>query len=268
MSELPLRVGRQDLFSLRQRLSNRDLQLLQYVGALRLLAARQIQRLLFPDEEHATPRTAARCCRRVLERLTRQQLLARLERRVGGARAGSASHIYALTALGQRVLDLDGPRRRLWEPSGFFVDHTLAVAEFVVQLVAGAQAGDFELIEWQAEPECWRDVSTLGGRLVLRPDLFVTVAVGEYELRWFVEVDRGSEHLPTLLRKCRLYHTYYKNGTEQRDSGVFPRVLWITVDQRRTQRLKEPIADDGRLRAELFRVTTEPEALAAVEDRV
>jgi hypothetical protein len=155
----------------------------------------------------------------------------------------------------------------LWEPSGFFVDHTLAVAEFVVRLVAASRAGAFELVEWQSEPECWRDVTTLGGRLVLRPDLFVTVAVGEYELRWFVEVDRGSEHLPTLLRKCRLYHTYYKNGTEQRDSGVFPRVLWITVDQRRAQKLKELIAADGRLRTELFRVTTEPEALAAVEDR-
>lgn len=267
MSAAPLRIGRQDLFSLRQRLSDRDLQLLQYTGALRLLAARQIQSLLFPDEQHATPRTAARCCRRVLERLSQQQLLARLERRIGGARAGSASHIYALTSLGQRVLDLDGPRRRLWEPSGFFVDHTLAVAEFVVRLVAASRAGAFELVEWQSEPECWRDVTTLGGRLVLRPDLFVTVAVGEYELRWFVEVDRGSEHLPTLLRKCRLYHTYYKNGTEQRDSGVFPRVLWITVDQRRAQKLKELIAADGRLRTELFRVTTEPEALAAVEDR-
>jgi Replication-relaxation len=121
--------------------------------------------------------------------------------------------------------------------------------------------------EWQAEPACWREVSTLGGRVVLRPDLFVVLLVDKYELRWFVEVDRGTEHLPTLLRKCGLYHAYYKNGVEQRLHEVFPRVLWIALDQRRAERLQEAIRKDRRLSADIFRVTTEAEAVAAVGDR-
>lgn len=263
----PPRVGRQGVFALQQRLSERDRQVLDYVSELRLLGARQIQTLSFPDERHATPVTAARSCRRVLERLTEEGLLARLERRIGGVRAGSASYVYALTSLGQRVLDLDGARRRLSEPSAFFVDHTLAVADFLVRLVAAARAGEFALSEWETEPACWRDVSTLGGRIVLRPDLLVVLIVGEYELRWFVEVDRGTEHVPTLLRKCRLYHTYYKNGVEQRQHKVFPRVLWIALDQRRAERLQEAITKDRRLNADIFRITTEPDAIAAVGNR-
>ena len=262
----PLRVGRESLFALRQRLNERDREILEYVGELRLLGARQVQELVFPDELHATPTTAARCCRRVLERLTREGVLVRLERRVGGVRAGSASYVYALTSLGQRVLDVDGARRRLSEPSAFFVDHTLAVAEFVVRLVVAARSGAFVLSEWQAEPGCWRDVTTIGGGLVLRPDLFIVILAGEYELRWFVEIDRGTEHVPTLVGKCRLYHTYYKNGVEQREHGVFPRVLWVTVDQRRVNRLQRAIDSDRRLTAEIFRVTTEAGALTVAGD--
>ena len=71
----PLRVGREGLFALRQRLNERDREILEYIGELRLLGARQIQALVFPDELHATPPTAARCCRRVLERLTREGCL-------------------------------------------------------------------------------------------------------------------------------------------------------------------------------------------------
>ncbi len=260
-------MGRQGVFALQQRLSERDRQVLDYVSELRLLGARQIQTLAFPDECHATAVTAARSCRRVLERLTEEGLLARLERRIGGVRAGSASYVYALTSLGQRVLDLDGARRRLTEPSAFFVDHTLAVADFLVRLVVAARTGEFALSEWEAEPACWQDVSTLGGRIVLRPDLLVVLMVGEYELRWFVEVDRGTEHVPTLLRKCRLYHTYYKNGVEQRQHKVFPRVLWVALDQRRAERLQEAITKDRRLNADIFRITTEPDAIAAVGDR-
>jgi len=267
VSEAPVGVGREGVFELRERLSDRDLELLEYVGELRLLGARQVQTLLFSDDRHATAATAARCCRRVLERLTRERLIARLERRVGGARAGSASHIYALTSLGQRVLDQGGPRRRLAEPSARFVDHTLAVADLLVQLVASERAGRCESLSWQAELECWREVETLGGRVILRPDLFVALATEEYDLRWFVEVDRGSEHLPALLRKCRIYHSYYKSGLEQRRHDVFPRVLWITTSDRRAAALRQAIGGDRRLTADIFRVTTTTDALKTIGDR-
>jgi hypothetical protein len=264
VSEVSVRVSRSDLVVIRERLSERDRRILEVVGELRLLGARQVQALLFPDAEHATPATAARCCRRVLKRLSSDRLLVRLERRVGGIRSGSASYVYALGQLGQRVLDREGPRRRLGEPSERFVDHTLAIAEFFVQISIEARAETWELLEWQGEPGSWREVTTLGGPIVLRPDLYFVLGVGEFELRWFVEIDRNTEHLPAITRKCRLYHSYYKNGEEQRRHRVFPRVLWVVPDERRAQRLKAVIADDRRLTADLFRVTVVGNALRAV----
>lgn len=267
MSERGFRVGDLGVIDLRQRLSSRDLLILERLRALRLLHARQIQNLLFSDEHHATSATAARTCRRSLERLTRYRLLVRLDRRVGGARSGSASFVYALTTLGQRVLGDDGPRRRLAEPSERFVDHTLAIADLFVQLTTHCRASGSEVLTWQSEPECWREVITLGGKIILRPDFYVVLAVDGFELRWFVEIDRATEHLPAIRRKCRLYNSYYKGGSEQRAHKVFPRVLWVTPGDRRAARVGKTIEEDHRLTADLFRVTTEEHVLTAIGDR-
>jgi hypothetical protein len=185
-----------------------------------------------------------------------------------GATCGSPGGL-GLVRLRPRItrsarLDQGGPRRRLSEPSERFVDHTLAIAEFFVQLCVHARGDAWELLEWQSEPGSWREVLTLGGRIMLRPDLFVILGVGQYELRWFVEIDRGSEHLPAITRKCRLYHSYYKSGSEQRRHRVFPRVLLVVPDERRAERLRAVIAADRRLTSDLFRVTTSEQALAAI----
>src|ERR1700682_4418500 len=77
---------------------------------------------------------AARTARRVLERRVDDRLLVRLDRRVGVVRAGSASFVYGLGPVGQRVLGFGGPRRRFREPTSTFVVHTLAITELVVEL--------------------------------------------------------------------------------------------------------------------------------------
>lgn len=260
------RLGHVGLAALRERLSERDELILDHVARLRLLCAGQIQALLFPNDQYANAQSAARCCRRVLERLSRGRLLVRLDRRVGGVRAGSASYVYALGPVGQRVLSVDRRRRRLAEPSARFVEHTLAVADLLVAITQHTRAGNIELIEWQSEPDAWRQVVTLGGKVVLRPDMFLVLVVDGYELRWFVELDRATEHLPAIRTKCRLYNTYYRNGSEQRSHGVFPRVLWIAPSQHRTERLQGAIDADKRLKAGLFHVTQISEATAALTE--
>jgi Replication-relaxation len=55
----------------------------------------------------------------------------------------------------------------------------------------------------------------------------------DFEDSWFIEVDRGTESLPTLLRKCGRYEEYRRSGIEQRDRQVFPLVLWLLLDERR-----------------------------------
>jgi hypothetical protein len=261
-----VRIGRLELLELEERLSERDRRILEHVTQLRLLRARQIQSLLFPDEQHASRAAAARCCRRVLERLTRDRLLVRLERRVGGIRAGSASFIYAISPIGHRLIQPAGTRRRLSEPTLRFVDHTLAVGDLLVEVILHARGGAGELLQWTSEPNSWREVVTIGGTIVLRPDLFLVLAVGEYELRWFIEVDRATEHGPAIARKCRLYNTYYRSGTEQQQHKVFPRILWIAPTEQRATWLRKTIAADRRLAAGLFEVTTTDHALTALTE--
>ena len=98
------------------------------------MSAQQIQALHFPDAEHDNEQAATRARQRVLERLTRERLLIRLDRRIGGVRAGSAGFVLALGPVGQRVLATSGPRRRSYEPTLRFVDHTLAMTQLVVDL--------------------------------------------------------------------------------------------------------------------------------------
>jgi Replication-relaxation len=247
---------------LRGRMSARDLAIIRQVGELRLMSARQIQALHFPASEHDNDPAATRARQRVLARLCRERLLIALERRIGGVRAGSAGLVLALGPVGQRVIGLDRTRRRAYEPSWRFVDHTLAVSQLVVDMNAAARAGLLELLDVQAEPQCWRTVAGMGGRLVLRPDAFLSLGVGAYELRWFIEVDRSSESLPVIVRKCRLYADYYQSGQEQAaHGGVFPRVCWVVPDERRAERLRQAIARDHTLPERLFVVTTSDHGL-------
>ncbi|HTC72848.1 MAG TPA: replication-relaxation family protein [Solirubrobacteraceae bacterium] len=253
----------------RERLSERDLAIIRQVAMLRLMSARQIQAVHFPDAAHENPEAATRARQRVLTRLTRERLLIPLERRIGGVRAGSAGLVLALGPIGQRVLTSDGRRRRSYEPTLRFVDHTLAVSQLVVDMTVAARRGLLDVLEAQAESNSWRQFAGLGGRRLLRPDAFLVLGVGDYELRWFIEVDRASESLPVVVRKCRLYADYYQSGTEQAaHGGVFPRVCWVVPDEQRAGRLRTAIARDQQLSGQLFVVTTSADALATLTARV
>lgn len=259
MSRRALRARGLDV--LRDQLSGRDVAIVGQVAELRLMSGRQIEAVHFPAIEHDNPDAAARACRRSLDRLARERLLVRLERRIGGARAGSGSFVYALGPVGHRLLALSRPRPRYREPTATFTDHTLAITQLVVEVTGAVRQQRFDLLICQAEPRCWRQFSAMGAQSVLRPDLFLTLGVGEFEHRWFCEVDRGTEHLPAVIRKCRVYDAYYASGHEQSAHGVFPRVYWIVPDDTRARRLRDAITADRRLTDGLFVVTTFDRAL-------
>ena len=239
--------------------------IIRQVGELRLMSARQLEAIHFPEIEHDNAAAAMRARQRVLARLVRDGLLVPLDRRIGGVRAGSAGLVLGLGPLGQRVLSLDGPRRRAHEPGLRFVDHTLAIGQLVVDVKVAARHGTLELLACEAEPTCWREFGGIGGRRVLRPDAFLSLGVGEFELRWFIEVDRASESVPVVVRKCRFYADYYQAGVEQaRSGGVFPRVCWVVPDEARAERVGRAIAQDRQLPAGLFVVTASERALTAL----
>jgi len=246
---------------LKQSLSQRDLAVLRSVELYRYLTARQIEDLHFYD--HTSPLTGARTCRRVLERLSGVGALMRLERRVGGIRAGSASYIYGLGSVGQRVLHQgDAARVRRREPSLTFIDHTLAISQLAVDLTVVSRLGPVDHLELTTEPTCWRSFQRgMEGFAVLRPDLEVAVQTGGYQYHWFVEVDLGTHSSVSVVRKCRVYQDYWLSGIEQDKHGLFPKVLWVTPTARRAERLLRAISVAHELRENLFDVITTGEAL-------
>jgi hypothetical protein len=227
----------------------------------RYLTARQIEDLHFYG--HTSPLTGARTCRRVLERLWSTGAIFRLERRVGGIRAGSASYIYGLGSIGQRVLHQgDAARIRRREPSVAFIDHTLAVSQLAVDLTVISRLNPVDLLELTPEPACWRSFQRgLEGTEVLKPDLAVAIRAGGYHYHWFVEVDMGTHSSTSVARKCRMYQDYWCSGVEQDAHGLFPKVLWTTPTTHRAEQVRRVISAAHGLDENLFDVTTSEEAV-------
>jgi hypothetical protein len=257
-------LGQARLLGLAASLSARDRSVLELLHEHRFLTTTHLYVLLFEDK-HANEGTGLRVCRRVLARLHRHRLIEQLPRRVGGYGAGSSAGVWFLTPTGQRLRSLnsgDGatlPPARVRDPSTRFVAHTLAVADVRVRLHRAARAGRFTIRTLETEPRCWRPYLGLhGGRETLKPDLALTTisADGQYEDAWFIEVDLGTEHLPTVLGKCAQYETYRRTGTEQGRRGVFPLVVWITTTGERAAKLRAGIHGTRRLDNALHRVVT------------
>lgn len=257
----PSRAGRRIIKRLKESLSQRDLAVIRSVELYRYLTARHIEDLHFYD--HRSPLTGARTCRRVLERLTATGVLVRLERRVGGIRAGSASYIYGLGSVGQRVLHQgDEARIRRREPSLTFLDHTLAISQLAADLTVISRLDLVDLLELTPEPGCWRSFQRgMEGTVTLRPDLAVAVRAAGYHYQWFVEVDLGTHSSTSVVRKCRVYQDYWRSGIEQDAHGLFPKVLWVTPTARRAEQLRRAISAAHGLYENLFDVTTTDEAV-------
>jgi len=222
--------------ALAERLDARDLAVLARVSDLRFVSGDQLQRLHFASAGSAPAN--ARAARRALLRLVRLGALTRLERRVGGVRAGSGGFVYRLSVLGLRLAEDQGfrparPRRRSLVPGTLFVAHALAVAELHTGLVEADRAGDIELLRLVAEPACWHSYSWNGHQAVLKPDSYVELGVRKFIDSYFIEVDRGTEGSSALRAKLRDYLAYEASGVEQRRCGVFPRVLLLVPDEAR-----------------------------------
>lgn len=259
------RTSRGQADRLARSLAERDRAILGSVAAHRFLTTQQIERLHFSD--HTSPEAASRICRRVLQRLHQLRVLEHLDRRVGGVRAGSASYVWRVGLLGDRLLRLESsaqPRGRRKEPSLRHLEHCLAIADTHLTLRDLAASNRIELLQLQTEPRCWRTADTSGfGGSVLKPDLYAVTASGDYEDHWFCEIDRATESLPTLLRKCGQYEAYRRTGSEQDRLGVFPLVVWIVPDQARAAKLKTAVRSSRNLDADLYRICI-PATFAAV----
>ena len=262
-------MTRSDLDTLKDHLTDRDYELLRNVEKFRLLSTKHIQRLHF-DPVHPTPAASARACIRTLSRLRYASVIKALERRIGGARAGSAGFVWYIGPVGERILQsLEPPvisgRRNYREPSRHFVEHTLAISELAVRTIEAGRHGAIEVLEIQAEPASWQQsLSRFGTALTLKPDLRLVTASGDYEHHWFIEVDMASEHMPVIVRQCTAYEAFRATGRYQATWGLFPAVLWVCPTSARAAAVRSAVAATAGLDPALFRVCTTEEYLGVV----
>jgi hypothetical protein len=166
----------------------------------------------------------------VLARLVVLGVLATLDRRIGGARAGSAGLVFAPGVAGQRLLPLLGAEhaselparaRRPWTPGNRFLKHSLDVSELGVRLREQERAGTLTVTRWAVEAAAAYP-NGFGGWL--KPDASVLLQAGDVEDSWVVELDRATESLPTLRYKLLAY-VDVANAGQLGPDGVIPRVL-------------------------------------------
>ncbi len=260
-------VTAERLSRLERSLSDRDRAVISTLDRLRVASTGQLRRLHFAGLSEGS---AARQAPRTLRRLEALRLVCCLERRLGGMRAGSAAAVWALDAAGQRIASACGPAggrrtRRPWTPGLHFLAHRLAISECAVNLTEAARAGRCELLDFDAEPLCWRRYAgPYGGAASLKPDAFIRVAVGEYERGAFLEVDRSTEASSTISRKLAAYRRYWQSGREQARRGYYPKVVFSVPGERRKEALVELAAGQPAEAWPLFRVVLEHDLTAAL----
>jgi hypothetical protein len=241
------------LAQLRWTLSPNEWAVLHDVATMRLAQATDLEAL----DALRSPQTV-RQFRRLLKRLADQGVLFRLERSIGGRRAGSGGFVYGLGITGQRLLSAEGEQpnaRRPWTPRPSWLNHALSVGRLFVILRQAEASDALKLLRFHPEPSAWRSfVGPHGGTTVLKPDAYVELGVGSYNDSFFVEVDCGTESPATLSRKFGIYRQYWQSGSEQAAYGVFPRVLWLTPTERRKQVLVKVAQQQPADSSELHRI--------------
>ncbi|WP_103338774.1 replication-relaxation family protein [Amycolatopsis sp. CA-126428] len=226
------RVTTTALRDLAGQLPDRYVAALRHLAAVRVLTGAQLDTLL-TEPAATTAATVRRVRRRIMTRLAGAGLVAMLPRRVGGVRAGSVGHVYAITHTGRRFLAIaddapEPPRARYFQqPTTPYLAHALTVSGLYVTLTTISRAGSFGLARFDAEPACWWPI---GGGRTLRPDAYLVLDTPTHAECWWIEVDQATETVPRLRAKLRTYLTHAAGGGSGPD-GVFPRVL-ITAPSR------------------------------------
>ncbi len=117
-------------------------------------------------------------------------------------------------------------RRNSVHRSLLFLEHTLAVTDFILALQSYARLHHLSLVD--VVPD-WRlrrtpfSFQAAGVRYVLTPDCFVRLRLAYagrlYELNWAVEVDRGTESIPAFRRKKLPRYLSFVQGPFQQTFG-------------------------------------------------
>ncbi|WP_117208665.1 replication-relaxation family protein [Allorhizocola rhizosphaerae] len=249
-----------------ERLSLRERAIVADIDRVRVLSADQLQRLHFHELE-GTHRDRTR--RRALGRLVTANILSTLDRRIGGARAGSKGLVYTLDRLGQRVAtllrngdpDAEPRPRKPGEVTERFLGHCLAISELYVSIHEERRQSEVPFkFAFYTEPESWWFGPS---GIWLKPDAHVVLQTEQVRDRWDVEVDRATESLSTIRGKLKRY----LDQATSPDVGVEPlmaKVLVTVPGEVRQASITEAVAQMPAPAEQLFDVVLHERAAAHV----
>jgi hypothetical protein len=251
---------------LERTLSPRDQAIIGTLDRLRVATTEQVKRTHFAD---LTAHSAARQAPKALASLAARRIVTKLERQLGGVRAGSRAAVWSLDVAGQRLAAACGPAggrhpRKPWTPSLAFLAHRLAVSECFVNLTEYCRASGSTLLDFDAEPLSWRRYAAPDGTGTLKPDAYCRVTVGGFERGTFIEIDRDTEARGTIATKLRAYRQYWDTGREQDRRGYFPRVTFAVPTEERRAALREICAAQPEESQPLWLVVVTDDLLAAL----
>ncbi len=224
----------------------RDKQVVTAVWEHRFLRRDQIERLFF---------TQTSACNKRLMRLFQYGYLERIFKPVvfGGCQA-----IYALDKAGAELVARElgvASSTIKWKRKNrvdtLFMDHTLAVSEFYVNLVCLIRRmPDTRLVFWKRESKELQDrVSDPEGKrkyLTIAPDAFFCVETPQGKSYFFLEADMGTTTLGRFRNKIIAYRQYWKTGkfTEKHGYKGF-RVITIAEGEKRLENLERVTREAG-----------------------
>lgn len=257
--------------TLHDHLTPLDWTLLRLLGQVDYASTPQLEQLALPG---SSQQARARRLRRRLTHLYQHRLVYRLQRSIGGLGGGSRGAVWTLDQRGHRLLHQpfdDGssvPRRRpARERGAAFLLHSLAVTQHLVDAHAWAATTDgVTVMSWAGEPACHVRYRDRSGRLAkLTPDALCEVRTPAEVIYSYLEIDRGTEGIQTLLAKAARYIAYAHRHPES------PRTLWSFTTKERAQRFANALqrtyrqpAAHGLLLRGLFVITTADHAGAAI----
>ena len=138
------------------------------------------------------------------------------------------------------------------------VEHELAVMNVKAAFVREARTGweDLAVREFVTWPLLYSFSAYVSHdstqRQEIKPDGFIELKVPQLQ-RFFLEVDRGSEKLDTILRKCHGYHHFYHSagmaaryGVQEPHEAPF-RVIFSVESEARRNNIAEALVREGSI---------------------
>ncbi len=230
-------------------LTQRDREILQALEQFNLLSATQLCHMVFGGS------AAISYCRERLKRLFHARHVDRLF--LFRVPTGSPLCVYTLK------------RRNSAIRSQYFLEHTLAITDFILAVMGGLRGTNTELTSIKSEAELRKNPIRVnaGGKLAaVIPDCYLSlrhrIDGQTYQINWCVEIDRATEAARAFRRKVRAYLAF-AHGPFQRafKSSALTVIVLTTAGEKRVATLKKAIETEVHAAsaldsADLFRIGT------------